>query len=433
MQSVPRCIRLPTKLSSMVIPMLNRSLHIWAAILLAIAPAQCFAFTYFKRTTLPTNYLVYDPISDMIYASVPSSAGALRGNTITAINPHTGFLGTSVFISSEPSVLALADDGSRVYAASESTNLVTPFNLSTMTSGTPFVIGSGNRRVDDMEVAPGAPTVLAVSRSFGGNNVGIAIFADGVKLPNEQSDSAINDVIEFGDNANTLYGHENSVSDFDFNSFSIDTTPTGGITSGYQSKYLLTQFGLDMEYESGRMYFTNGQILEVTTPGPIGSFTANGPVEPVGSVGRTYFVQGTKLKSFSQATFVPLGEITIPGMIGTAKNLISLGDNGLAFATTSGQIIIARGSLVKGPTADFDADGDVDGQDFIAWQAGVGKDTALRADGDSNGDGIANAEDLAFWKQQFGKPATTVASVPEPNSVALAVYMLTLASRFRRS
>ena len=238
--------------------MLHNSSSVRFAIPLLLAlPANCFGLTYFMQTSLPTNDLVYDPVSDMIYASVPSSAGAQRGNTITPIDPHTGALGASVFISSEPSVLALADDGSRVYVASESTNLVTPFNLATMTPGTPFPIGSGNRRVDDIEVAPGEPTVLAVSRRFGGNNVGIAIFVDGVKLPKEQSDSAINNVIEFGDSASTLYGHENSVSDFDFNSFSIDITPTGGITSGYQVKYFLTQFGLDMEYDNGRMYFAS--------------------------------------------------------------------------------------------------------------------------------------------------------------------------------
>jgi hypothetical protein len=263
-----------------------------------------------------------------------------------------------------------------------------------------------------MEVPPGSPSALAVSRRFGNQNVGIAIFVDGVKLPNEQSDLAINDVIEFGAASSILYGHANSFSELDFNSFAIDLSPTGGIGGGYHVKHLLTRTGLDMEFENGRMYFTNGQVLEVATPGPVGSFSASGPVEPDASTGRTYFIEGSRLKSFNQATFVPLGDIPIPGISGNAKNLVSLGNDGLAFATTGGKVFIARGSLVLGPTADFDADGDVDGQDFLRWQTGVGKIGAMRHDGDSNGDGAVNQADLAVWRQQFGSTMTT--GVPEP-------------------
>jgi hypothetical protein len=183
--------------------------------LLATLPHPALGLTYFLEVNLPTNDIVYDPHADMIYASVPSTAGATRGNTITPIDPHTGALGASVFVASEPSILALADDGSRVYVASDSTNLVTPFSLATMMPGTAFPIGIANRRVADMAAAPGNPGALAVSRRFGGNNVGIAVFVDGAALPMQQSDSAINDRIEFGATAATLYGHANSYSEFD--------------------------------------------------------------------------------------------------------------------------------------------------------------------------------------------------------------------------
>ena len=53
-----------------------------------------------------------------------------------------------MFVASEPNNLALADDGSRVYVASNTTNFVTPFSLSTMTPGTPFPIGDPHHRVD---------------------------------------------------------------------------------------------------------------------------------------------------------------------------------------------------------------------------------------------------------------------------------------------
>jgi DNA-binding beta-propeller fold protein YncE len=105
------------------------------------AGSLCQAALTVTEVAVPINDIVYDPVSDRILASLPSRAGAQRGNTITPIDPYTGALGTSVFVASEPNVLALADDGSRLYVASNSTNTITPFSLSTMTPGVPFPIG----------------------------------------------------------------------------------------------------------------------------------------------------------------------------------------------------------------------------------------------------------------------------------------------------
>jgi hypothetical protein len=62
------------------------------------------------------------------------------------------------------------------------------------------------------------------------------------------------------------------------------------------------------------------------------------------------------------------------------------------------------------PTGDFDSDGDADGDDFLAWQRGVGMANAQRADGDSNQDGDVDGDDLNVWRAQFG-PASALAAV----------------------
>jgi hypothetical protein len=72
--------------------------------------------------------------------------------------------------------------------------------------------------------------------------------------------------------------------------------------------------------------------------------------------------------------------------------------------------------------ADFDGDGDVDGQDFLTWQRGLGLAGDL-ADGDADGDGFVDGDDLVVWRDQFGPgaPATPSAgAVPEPSTWALA-------------
>jgi hypothetical protein len=75
-------------------------------------------------------------------------------------------------------------------------------------------------------------------------------------------------------------------------------------------------------------------------------------------------------------------------------------------------------------SADFDADGDVDGADFTVWQRGLGTTgTAQPINGDANGDTNVDGADLAVWQAQFiGTSASSaVSAVPEPVSAALII------------
>jgi hypothetical protein len=76
-------------------------------------------------------------------------------------------------------------------------------------------------------------------------------------------------------------------------------------------------------------------------------------------------------------------------------------------------------ALFAGFTADFDGDGDVDGDDMAIWQGSFGVD----AGGDADGDGDTDGADYLIIQQQLGGGLPAVASsdvVPEPASWALA-------------
>jgi hypothetical protein len=272
-----------------------------------------------------------------------------------------------------------------------------------MTPGTPFLIGDARLRVDDMEVAPGnsAALVVAAKKVSGSpRSVGLAVFVDGNKLV--QTFPNIANVIEFGATPNSLYGHNNETSSMNFYSFSIDLLPSGGVQLGFDATELVTQSQLDMEFDNGRMYFTNGQIADVNGPAPVGSLEANGPVEPVSSTGRTYFVHTNKLKAFSQSTFTPLGEMVIPRFAGGAQDLIALGGSAVAFTTASDQLFIVR------LLGDYDASGVVSLADYGLWNASYGSTMNLTADANRNN--IIDAADYVLWRDNLRQ--TLVGSVP---------------------
>jgi len=80
-------------------------------------------------------------------------------------------------------------------------------------------------------------------------------------------------------------------------------------------------------------------------------------------------------------------------------------------------------------TADFNADGVVDGADLLVWQAGFGRASgAVSADGDADLDRDVDAADLRSWEAAFGVSALRAAAarggprgsaVPEPALLAL--------------
>ena len=99
-------------------------------------------------------------------------------------------------------------------------------------------------------------------------------------------------------------------------------------------------------------------------------------------------------------------------------------------------------SSLTGPsvaTSDFDGDEDRDGFDFLAWQRGQGIDSlAAHSQGDANGDGRVDVQDLAVWCEQFAAAAVPLDSalataVPESGGplAALGLIGLTWAVGFR--
>src|SRR5215203_4942478 len=87
---------------------------------------------FIRRIPLTTNDLVYSASTGKLYASIPSSGGS-SGNSIAAIDPTTGVIGSSTFIGSEPNKLALSDDGHSLYVSLDGASAIRRFDVLTNT------------------------------------------------------------------------------------------------------------------------------------------------------------------------------------------------------------------------------------------------------------------------------------------------------------
>ena len=143
--------------------------------------------------------------------------------------------------------------------------------------------------------------------------------------------------IEAGTSPAKLYGYNNETTDFGLRRMIIDSS---GVVTVSSTATSITGFGTDIKYDNGVLYSSTGRAVNPETGAALGTFTLVGGSMPAfvpdASVKRIYFVTGTgsstTLQAFDQTTFLPVGSLPIPGVSGSANNLIRWGANGLAFS-----------------------------------------------------------------------------------------------------
>ena len=130
----------------MTLPFGFKRNHIMNCRRLLLSAVCCFVLSIslqaqtVKSLNLVTNHIIYEPVSGMIYASVPSSAGS-NGNSIATIDPTRAAITRRVFIGSEPDVLAASDDGQFVYAGLDGADAVRRYTIATHSAGLQFSLG----------------------------------------------------------------------------------------------------------------------------------------------------------------------------------------------------------------------------------------------------------------------------------------------------
>ncbi|HET7733928.1 MAG TPA: T9SS type A sorting domain-containing protein [Paludibacter sp.] len=337
--------------------------QILLAILLCVT---CSLPAQFKVSAVKvaTNDLIYNPFTNKIYVTIPSSNGS-NGNSIGIINPATLALEKTIFIGSEPTIMDISDDGQYIYVGFSGSSTVRRFNVNTQTADIQFPLGSDNFSgpfyAYDIAVMPGNPNTIAVSRIVNNSTgfYGVAIYDSGTPRPTTTISTYPNNdsyVIRFI-NSTTMWGFNNHSTGFDFNKLTVDAT---GVKEGTNVGSIVNSFSVnDFVYDNTKTkaFFDYGAVIDLSysLPYTIGTFTgANGRVAYdkfrnlacYATTDNSYSTSSViTFKRYNPNTFLLYDSQVISGYTGQVKHITACGGGCYAFNT--GDYVI----ILKDPTA----------------------------------------------------------------------------------
>jgi hypothetical protein len=314
----------------------------------------------YLRVPIQANDLVYDPVRDRIYASVPSTGGA-AGNSVAAIDPNSGEVLFTVFVGSEPSPLAISDDASVLYVGLDGANAVRRVDLETNEAGLQFDVGTDRwgdpLLAEDMVVLAGSPGTVAVSTrlpNLSPRHGGVYVYDDGVRRPDGTQGSTGSNRIEPSAAQDVLYGYNNETTEFGFRRLRVIST---GIVEEEVQRGLISGFGIDIRFDAGRVLAGDGAVLDPGSMTRLGSFDAFGPVTSNVSIGRAFFLdrpsgpgaRRDEIKVFSVADYLLQGVIRVPDLNVDSDRPIRVPPDGIAFRASDAEVVILRHSLLGAP------------------------------------------------------------------------------------
>lgn len=292
-----------------------------------------------------TNDLIYNTADEKIYASIPSTASE-NGNSIVTIDPITGAIGSPIYVGSEPDQLALSDDGEYLYIDLSGSASVLPLHIPTQTTQTPIVLGDDPRYgplyAQDIEVQPGSPETIAVSLkrlAVSPKHGGVAVYSQGVKLPEMTKDHTGSNVIEFGFDPNILYGYNNETSEFGFRT--MDVTASGASISGINDTEI-SGYKVNIEFHDGIMYSTSGDAIDPATGSAVGTFSNVAFADAVAvdsGRNKVYFLDNGQIQTYNKSTFILENTSFYGGSI--TDDLVLWGTTGLAYRTQDQVVLIS--------------------------------------------------------------------------------------------
>ena len=299
--------------------------------------------------TLTTSDLVYDPPSGKLYASI-AAASPSQGNSVVAIDPLTGTITGTVFVGSSPGRIARSFDGQFLYVGIDGANSVRRVTIPALVPGLQWSVGAG-LVAGDIEPIPGSPLSVAISRQNPGLSpplAGVTVYDDGVARPNSSPGHTGGNRIAFLDDPGLLYGYNNAHTGFGFYEIVINA---GGARHRSETSGLIGGFYVDIVSAAGRIYGTDGSVVDAGRLVKVGTFPGQSTsmaVDP--QTGRAFMLSGSEVTVFDLNTYQILGTIPLPPVAfdhpaRLFSALVRWGTDGLAFFDLD-ELIVIRSPLI---------------------------------------------------------------------------------------
>jgi hypothetical protein len=206
-----------------------------------------------------------------------------------------------------------------------------------------------------LAVQPGNPSVLAVVRSRAGisGTGGVAIYDAGVARPVVTGAQSVTKLEFSVTNPSRLYGYNDASTGFEYSRLTVDAS---GVTLNDEAFGLFQDFYTDIRFDNGRMYGSDGRVIDAEARTPLGTFSlgsSSGIVAPNSASGVVHFVTLARfepmvLRRFDPITFLQVDEDALTGVTVPPAGsfpfsaLVTFGTDGLAFRTEADQLVLIR-------------------------------------------------------------------------------------------
>jgi hypothetical protein len=303
-----------------------------------------------RTVTLTHTDLVYDSLRSVLYASVPSNA-AQYANEIVRIDPATGAVTGELAVGSNPATLAITDDDQYLYVALLGAPTIVRVTLATLSKDIDIPLPAdssyGEKYANDIVPIPGAPRTIAVATVLPSllspENGGTYLFDDATPRASSIPRGVGSNRITRGPTPSRIYGYDNESSEFGFRSLVV---AADGLHEETVNETLLASYGLDIEYDGGFVYSTNGVVISVPAMSRAGAIPVIGYLRPDAANARVHFFNnnGPTIFTYHYSAFTSLGSFTNAALQGH-KKLVRWGTDGLALGGGA-TIVLVRGTLV---------------------------------------------------------------------------------------